>query len=190
MSAAAAQDRLAWRADRWHSQLLSQVLAFGPDHVVGSSSASGATTLHAGGREGGTRTTVDATGSEQHPGHPSAVCRCSLCEACVPSLAALRSHWAQVHGYASPAKYFADGTCCGAYLKEFHSRPRLFQHLAYASKGCLALLMHRWSPLSREEVEAADELDRIGKREHRAKGRQKYWAEQPVMRCQGPLLRP
>ena len=73
---------------------------------------------------------------------------------------------------------------------DFHVRPRLIRHLAYAAKRCLVGLEAAVSPLTDEAVKELDNADRAGRAARRAQGRAAHWAERPPQLVPGARLRP
>ena len=86
------------------------------------------------------------------------------------------------HGKRSGARAYADGTACRMCLLDFHTRPRLIQHLAYNSKKCLEGLRRTTAPLEEAAVSEMDAADAQQRADLRAQGRYRYWAGRPPKR--------
>ena len=78
---------------------------------------------------------------------------CTECSFFSSNVSALRTHMFRIHGYKNPARsYIAQRNTCAACLHAFSSRDKVFKHLAYDSKDCLALLQQLYSPLPQSTV--------------------------------------
>eukprot|EP00929_Paragymnodinium_shiwhaense_P069913 TRINITY_DN35330_c1_g2_i1.p1 TRINITY_DN35330_c1_g2~~TRINITY_DN35330_c1_g2_i1.p1 ORF type:complete len:985 (+),score=178.25 TRINITY_DN35330_c1_g2_i1:183-2957(+) len=88
------------------------------------------------------------------------------------------------HRNAYKAYAFNDATCRGC-MMNYHTRPRLLVHLD--GTNCVSLMQKAGiPPLSAEQIEADDEVDRAAKRLLRQRGRHATFADRPPVRVEGP----
>jgi hypothetical protein len=61
---------------------------------------------------------------------------CSLCNLAFASAQALGQHKRRVHGFINPIRLMVWGSLCPVCAVEFHTRPRLVQHLSFDGRSC------------------------------------------------------
>ena len=112
---------------------------------------------------------------------------CSKCGQVEQSAQALSVHAARAHGMKIDVRRYARTSRCEACLCDFHSRYRLITHLAYRASACVDVLRATVEPLSVEESEDLDFLDRGGHRELLAASRRITFAEKVYVQTHGPM---
>ena len=101
---------------------------------------------------------------------------------------ALSVHMARSHGIKIEARRYACGSQCLSCLQGFHTRTRLFTHLAYRPSSCLYTLRHAVCPLSPDETEALDEIDRPLNAQLLSENRRITYADKLSVQLEGPMV--
>ncbi len=112
---------------------------------------------------------------------------CSFCHKEFDSPQKLALHEIQ-HGKKHVARSYAIGTQCQSCCWEFHSRPRLIRHLAYARTGCLANYKQWCHPLNDDDSKALDAEDAAANKKLKRVGETVLLAKLPAFRATGPSL--
>ena len=96
---------------------------------------------------------------------------CPVCPRVLSCRKALEMHCRRAHGRRCPARFFVLGSVCPVCRADFVTRPRAIGHLMRGALGCV--LQWRLGALpafSVEQVQVADEADRLARREARRVG--------------------
>ena len=96
---------------------------------------------------------------------------CELCDMAFSTKQGRGVHKRMVHGCTSDLRAMAWGSRCPQCEVEFHSRPRLLQHLGFDAPACRAAFLDS-EPLMLEPgvVETLNERDRVAARANKALG--------------------
>jgi hypothetical protein len=107
---------------------------------------------------------------------------CPDCDMRFNSKQSLGLHKRRVHQFIHPIRTMVWGSKCTECHLEFHTRPRLIQHLAYDNAGCRASFLDG-EPLElpRETVDALDLADSKRARAHKAVGLPIRFADIPAL---------
>ena len=87
-------------------------------------------------------------------------CECAECGYVARSEAALAVHEQRKHGHRIALRRFVEDGVCRFCRKQFHTRPRLVQHLQLCSRGCWYKLMRACEPMTEEQTAHYDSQDR------------------------------
>ena len=120
------------------------------------------------------------------PSLPPVACQC--CNSMFNNWQSCSVHMWKVHNHSHVIKQYGHATHCAVCMVEFHSRPRIINHLLYRSHICrynLLLGPPLISPcaLKQLELDAAQCV-----RAARAAGLHRHKAVLPAFRLQGPLI--
>ena len=85
---------------------------------------------------------------------------CPTCNAAFQSQAALATHQQRTHHDRMAVRQVVKDGCCRACRKQFHTRPRLIQHLQYGTTRCWIAHLRCLEPLPTDQVIALDSMDR------------------------------
>ena len=86
---------------------------------------------------------------------------CDQCTLAFISFAALRRHQTSVHGYRNPLRLRITGTVCLACNKQFWTRARIVQHVAFRSRACKSFYLVNIDPVCSTECNALDLAARV-----------------------------
>ena len=107
---------------------------------------------------------------------------CDSCSVVFASPQALGLHKRRVHGFMNPIRRMIWGSCCPICALEFHSRPRLIQHISYDSPSCRSdFLESEPLELSVEVTRTLDARDAVTSRANRRAGLPERQAVVPAM---------
>ena len=121
---------------------------------------------------------------------PGVICvpaHCPICNQSMP-LQAIGGHLSVVHNWRNPARAFACDSRCRACLRDFNTRPNLLKHLSYNAPQCLTLLIEKYPPLSKDEIETLDKLDLVEIKILKKHGRSSTYTGKLITQLSGPLL--
>ena len=113
---------------------------------------------------------------------------CDVCSKSFITYARLCNHLFAKHQMVHPARRFAFDTHCPRCLFDFRARVRLIAHLK-VHPSCLTLCQDHLTPLTEDECEPLDSLDRTAAQALAAKGLPPTHATLPGMQRLGPRCR-
>ena len=112
---------------------------------------------------------------------------CATCSVAFSTKQGLGVHKRIRHGYGLNVRRMIWGTKCPQCNVEFHSRPRLLQHVAYDGVSCrLSFLESEPYELSLEQTKQLDEADAVAMRILRNRGLPQKLAVLPAMLSSPP----
>ena len=114
--------------------------------------------------------------------------QCGQCDVVLGSWHALRCHAWRAHGIKKPIRQYVVGSLCAVCMREFHTRDRLLQHLAYDTRNCRDFIFDNWSPLSEDELHTAETESTKANIRARATGQSTHTAFLPSFRVPGPII--
>ena len=85
---------------------------------------------------------------------------CQVCEDAFPSPAALATHMNRRHGERRALRRYVCDSVCRICHRQYHTRMRLLTHLHCGGTGCWVQLMRHYKPMTEEETQTLDDLDR------------------------------
>ena len=85
---------------------------------------------------------------------------CQECGFQAASQAALAVHEHRKHGSKSAIRRFLEDGVCRFCKKQYHTRPRLLQHVQSSAKGCWYRMMRGCEPMDQETMEQLDTCDK------------------------------
>ena len=85
---------------------------------------------------------------------------CGECGEGFPSPAALAVHMNRKHGERHALRRYTCDSICRIRHKQYHTRMRLLTHLHCGGTGCWIQLMRNYHPMTEEEAQCLDDLDR------------------------------
>jgi hypothetical protein len=107
--------------------------------------------------------------------------QCEECGLAFASVQALGLHRRRVHNYMHPIRRMVWGSLCPVCGIQFHTRPRLIQHLAYDSTSCKAVFLDGEPlELSVDFIRTLDAADAVKARTNRRAGLPERFAEVPA----------
>ena len=86
---------------------------------------------------------------------------CSKCTFVGKTAAALGTHEQRKHGDRVALRRFLEDGVCRACQRQFHSRPRLLQHLHNGATACWLYILRNFEPMTLEDMKALDDQDRL-----------------------------
>ncbi|CAE8665862.1 unnamed protein product [Polarella glacialis] len=115
--------------------------------------------------------------------------KCDKCPRMFESLQKVSVHLYKIHHVKSEARKFAAGSSCMCCLKQYHTRPRLIQHLLCRQTGCLQMMRASMQPLSEEDAEQLDKEDREVINRDKQRGQRSREHRLPFVQLHGPMIR-
>ena len=79
--------------------------------------------------------------------------KCDSCDASFPTEVQKYSHMCKKHGYVNPLRRKVITTHCVSCMRCFHTRSRVFAHVAYRSKTCKAYYLQHVEDAPKEAYE-------------------------------------